>query len=93
LKSTATAVKYSAYGTAIPVVVGGAISLAASEDDITTFVIGIEVESLGAVVGTGVGHAYAGRWRRFALGSIVRTVGAIFIASGIFGDDPSGMSN
>lgn len=82
-KSTATAIKYSAYGTAIPIVVGGAISLAASEDDITALVIGIHVGALGAVAGPGLGHAYTGRWGHFAIGSLVRTVGAIFIASGI----------
>ncbi|MCK4652819.1 MAG: hypothetical protein KAU01_00055 [Candidatus Cloacimonetes bacterium] len=82
-KSTITAVKYSVYGTVIPIVVGGTCMLAASEDDITTFVIGLQVGSLGAVAGPGLGHAYAGRWEHFALGSLVRTVGAIFIASGI----------
>ena len=82
LKSTSTAVKYSVYGTAISNVVGGAIILTASEDDISTNFIGIFVGSLGAVIGPGLGHAYAGRWGHFALGSLVRTVGAIFIASG-----------
>ncbi len=90
-KSTATAVKYSAYGTAIPIVVGGAIFLAASEDDITSGVIGIEVGALGAVVGPGLGHAYAGDWWHLVLGSLLRTLGVIFITSGILGDDPSGM--
>lgn len=59
-KSTATAVKYSAYGTAIPIVVGGAIVLAVhsdgedSGDNVTAFVIGIHVGSLGAVAGSGL---------------------------------------
>jgi hypothetical protein len=49
----------------------------------TALVIGIHVGSLGAVVEPGLGHAYTGRWGHFALGSLVRTVGGIFIASGI----------
>ena len=82
-KSTATAIKYSAYGTVIPIVVGGTLVLAASEDDIAMYVIGFNILGLGAVVGPGLGHAYAGRWGHFVLGSLVRTVGGIFIASGI----------
>ena len=86
-KSTTTAVKYSTYGTAIPTVVGGALVVAAlsgddSDDNLAAFVIGIHIGSLGAVVGPGLGHAYAGHWGHFALGSLIRTVGAIFIASG-----------
>lgn len=90
-KSTATAVKYSAYGTAIPIVVGGAIILAASEDDIGLAVSGIMVGALGAVIGPGLGHAYAGDWWHLALGSLARSLGAIFITVGILIDDPSGM--
>lgn len=93
-KSVATAVKYSAYGTAIPIVAGGAIVLAApSGDDVAATVIGINLGGLGAVVGPGLGHAYAGRWRRFALGSLARTVGAVLMASGIIGSDPSGVGD
>ena len=90
-KSTATAVKYSAYGTAIPIVVGGAIILAAPEGDIGLGVSGIMVGALGAVIGPGLGHAYAGDWWHLALGSLLRSLGAIFITRGILGDDPSGM--
>ena len=100
LKSTATAVKYSVYGTAIPIVVGGTIffaSIASNAEEPDPFLAGIMIGSLGAVGGPGLGHAYAERWGRFALGGAIRTVGAFFLASGImgllWGDDPSGMGH
>jgi hypothetical protein len=98
-KSTTAAVKYSAYGTAIPIVAGGALILAArsegEEDDVdvdeTTYFIGCSVGLLGAVVGPGLGHAHAGCWWHLAKGSAFRAVGAILIIGGIMGSDPSGM--
>jgi hypothetical protein len=88
-KSTSTAVKYSAYGTAMPVVVGGAVVLASysrgeiPDENLAAAVIGINLGVLGAVVGPGLGHAYAGRWVHLVKGSLFRRVGAAFIAAGI----------
>ncbi|MCK4695155.1 MAG: hypothetical protein KAT74_05310 [Candidatus Cloacimonetes bacterium] len=52
----------------------------------------MNVAGLGAVIGPGLRHAYAKNWKHFALGSLVRTAGIIFIGSGIISSDPSGMS-
>lgn len=86
-KSTTTAIKYSAYGTAIPVMIGGALLLGAhcedSSDPATAALIGISLGALGAVVGPGLGHTYVGRWGHLAKGSLFRGVGAALIAAGL----------
>lgn len=86
-KSTASAVKYSAYGTALPIAVGGALVLSTwgsdSDDDQNQLIIGLHIGALGAVVGPGLGHAYAGRWGHLAKGTAFRTVGALLLTAGI----------
>jgi hypothetical protein len=82
-KSTSTAIRYSAYGTAIPVVIGGVLLLADPEN---MGLVGISLGALGAVVGPGLGHAYAGRRWHLAKGSLFRGIGAAFIAAGITPD-------
>jgi hypothetical protein len=90
-KSTTTAVKYSAFGTAIPIVAGVAIYLN-NPDEESSESYGVLAGMLGIVGGPGLGHAYAGRWGRLCLGSLVRTLGVGIILAGILGDDPSGTS-
>ncbi len=94
-KSGSTALRYSAFGTGIPVAIGSILLLSThggdSDEDIGALIIGINIGALGAVVGPGFGHAYAGRWWHLAEGSLIRMVGAAVLISGIVGHDPSGM--
>jgi hypothetical protein len=94
LKTTATAIKHSVYGTAVPVAIG-AISLAglsrASDEEEAFLWLGLGIGAVGVVSGPGFGHAYSKAWGRFFLGSLIRTVAGMAIIGGILGDDPSGM--
>lgn len=96
-KSVSSANRYSVYGTAIPIVVGGAMLLIPQSDDDAFGEglggAGIIIGSLGVVSGPGWGHAYAGRWGHLAKGSLFRMIGFAVLIRGIIGPDPSGMGN
>jgi hypothetical protein len=104
-KSVGTATRYSVLGTIVPAVVGGVVIMAGrseSEDpegegtdydnDPTCVGIGFSLAALGAAIGPGLGHAYAGRRGHFVKGSLIRAAGALLITNGIIGSDISGFS-
>jgi hypothetical protein len=94
-KSISTAFKYSLYGTATPIIAGGAMMLFAAsvDEDIGEgwSLPGILVGWVGITSGPGFGHAYAGRWWHLVKGTLLRSAGAALLIKGLVGSDPSGM--